>query len=222
MPSHQKMPSSMRECVGSECGGCSSAKCYAKGGRVDGAEKRREREERRESEGKPHGTTERFHEKGKQTPIGKMQRWENLRELKDKKKPNLYAHGGEVSEHEFKPRETKHKAHPEKHHKGVHESSRFGTKGASMAGEDTRSGLDAKEDHRRVLHEMKSMKKPKLYAEGGEVEIEVHAEPDGDEGIEDELRGALGGELMSALERKDRSGIMSALEAIVLSCRDKE
>ena len=33
---------------------------------------------------------------------------------------------------------------------------------------------------------------------------------------------SMGGEFMDAMDRKDRKGIMSALEAIVLSCRGKE
>jgi hypothetical protein len=204
---------------------------------------------------------------------------------------NCYAKGGEVESDEWEPRETKSAMHPEKHHKGVHESSRFGTKGVSMAGEDQRTGLDSKEEHHRVLGEMRAMKKPKLYAEGGSVsswtkrednERGVHGEgssnknfsgesmagkhvrhaqehpedkedsmgaaklhhkkvlgemkampkpklyaeggevSDGEPQMEDELKHAMGGELMDALERKDRKGIMSAMEAIVLSCRGKD
>lgn len=263
---------------------------------------------------------------------------------------NCYAKGGKIGD-EFEPRETRSAMDPEKHQKGVHESSRFGSKGISMAGEDQRTGLDSKEDHKRVLGELKRMKKPNLYANGGEVrgvheaadklhpgrsvtgnmirearespqdryhdlnesahnehvgrldelksmkkphlyaeggsvdswtkrsdnERGVHGDAkkgmstaghhvrnaqehpedredsmgaaklhhmknldemrgmpkpklyaeggevaDGEPEMEDELKHAMGGELMDALERKDRKGIMSSLEAIVLSCRGKE
>jgi hypothetical protein len=270
MPAYKKMPDSMRECIGPECGGCSSGNCYAS--------------------------------------------------------------GGGVGDDEFEPRETFPADHPEKHQKGVHETVRFGDKGISPAGHDSRLGLDAKPEHRRVLGEMKLMKKPKLYAEGGAVdswtkrednERGVHGSPsrggtsvagsavrranvvpedkedslgaakirhqkvlgemrgmkkphlyaqggqvqddipepdpknatamqkgatsggtsgsdawsnlksglgfaeggevaDGEPEMEDELKHAMGGEFMDALERKDRKGIMSSLEAIVLSCRGKE
>lgn len=117
--------------------------------------------------------------------------------------------------------------------KGVHkpyEAKVGGGKGQSYAGDQARWGQataglksserhhdKAKEEHHRVLGEMKSMKKPNLYAEGGEV-----ADGDGDMDMDDELNSALGGEFVDAMERKDRKGIMSALEAIVLSCRGKE
>lgn len=67
------------------------------------------------------------------------------------------------------------------------------------------------------------------YAKGGEVGPMKKAEPkepaevaDGEPEMEDDLRHAMGGEFMSALERKDYKGVMSALEAIVLSCKGKE
>ena len=73
---------------------------------------------------------------------------------------------------------------------------------------------NAKKEHGRVLGEMRSMKKPSLYADGGEVE-------DYDEEGEHELRHAMGGELMDALDRKDKKGIMDALEACVLSIKGR-
>ena len=73
--------------------------------------------------------------------------------------------GGDV----YEPRETLPASHPEKHQKGVHDTSIFkGGKGVSMSGEDQRSGLDVKPEHERVLSEMKSMPKPKLYAQGSQ------------------------------------------------------
>lgn len=93
---------------------------------------------------------------------------------------NCMSEGGEVDN--FKPRETLNKSHPEKHQQGIHESSRFGSKGVSMAGEDERAGLDSKEDHKRVLGELKAMPKPKLYAEGGSVDSWTKRE-DNEKGI---------------------------------------
>lgn len=148
-----------------------------------------------------------------------------------------YADGGDV----FQDRETKDAADPEKHQAGIHESSRFGTKGVSMAGEDQRAGLDTKSAHKQVLSEMKAMKKPKLYAQGGSVadgdtlgtKIGYPGSPaptptpkmmdeggmadDGD----DELHNMLGEELMGAFDRKDKKAIMSAIEACVMRCVNK-
>jgi len=85
-----------RSCPGPECPGCSSANCYAGGGRISDREIKRQREERDNAPLKPAGTTEKFSLKGKQTPIGKMQRENDLREYKRMPKPKLYADGGEV------------------------------------------------------------------------------------------------------------------------------
>jgi hypothetical protein len=83
---------------------------------------------------------------------------------------NCYAKGGKVDDGDmFEPRETLPASHPEKHHKGVHETVRFGDKGVSTAGADLRNAHDTKEDHMRVLEELRGMKKPNLYAEGGNV-----------------------------------------------------
>lgn len=121
------------------------------------------------------------------------------------------------------------------HAKGVHRPTMAGS-GSSLAGNSVRNASEykrtaSKEDrindetagtdegihtrqakirHGQVLHEMKSMKKPNLYAEGGEVS-EDH-----------DLHDAMGSEYMGALERKDRKGIMQAIEAIVLSMKHKE
>jgi hypothetical protein len=47
------------------------------------------RQERKEAEPQPSGTTENFHPKGKQTPIGKMTRFNNLMRRYKQPKPNL-------------------------------------------------------------------------------------------------------------------------------------
>ena len=79
----------------------------------------------------------------------------------------------------------------------------------------------AKDTHRKTLSEMQHMKKPNLYAEGGEVGIKEspHEESEHDEaGMDEELHHAIGGEFMDALEKKDKKGIMSALTAAVMQC----
>ena len=119
---------------------------------------------------------------------------------------DCYAKGGDV----FEDRETKGASDPEKNQSGVHESSRFGSKGVSMAGEDQRAGFDTKPAHKKVLSEMKAMPKPELMAEGGEV----------DEG-DDELHDMLGEELMDAFHSKDKKRAMSAIEACVMRCMNK-
>lgn len=329
MPAYKKMPSAMKECVGPECGGCSSGNCYSKGGGVHDPIGKWQH-------GKPQGVSV----AGENTRSGDKDRMstakyihkKNLEDLKTMKKPNLYAEGGEVGVHHKSrnssgagtseaghqlrvyPNEDKHrlsgqwhgeakdkakeehrrvlgemKSMPKPHghyaeggavdswtkrednEKGVHHT--MGAAKHSRAGHFVRSDNSyteeqdkgesmhsAKREHHKVLGEMRSMKKPKLYAEGGEVDdylskriadnkkaldlsdsssspegkqIALNADADsksyaeggeiadGEPEMEEELKHAMGGELMDALERKDRHGIMSALEAIVLSCRGR-
>ncbi len=63
---------------------------------------------------------------------------------------------------------------------------------------------------------------PKLMAEGGEALEDPmdHPEPDGDE-PEGEMSDMLADELMAAIEKKDRKGIASAIEAMVMECMSK-
>ncbi len=82
---------------------------------------------------------------------------------------------------------------------------------------------DPKNTHKRVLEEIKTMKKPHgNYAEGGE----VTAEPDnldsiGKDEMDDELHDMLGSEILGAIEAKDHKMIWSGLEALVLSIMNK-
>lgn len=199
MPSLMSKPKSM--CPGKDCPGCSSASCYAEGGSVDSWSKREDNE------------------------------------------------------------------------KGVHQPTAR-EPGQSMAGQDARvikehPDYESKEDYKRaavrkhkgVLGDLKSMKKPKLYASGGKVSKDDVPEPnaqaaqqmqagatsgelpasqlyanlkeglhmseggaieDGEDQMDSELHEAMGGELMDALERKDKKGIMSALEAAIMQCMGKE
>lgn len=134
--------------------------------------------------------------------------------------PDCYSKGGEV--------------------KGVHEpASKYISgnslmdKGTSLAGAQRRirnddpahsfvSEHEEKEKHRGVLSDLKSMKKPNLYAEGGAVHMEESEEPEMDGEGEDEIHGLLGEELMGAIERKDKKAIMQCIEACVMSCLSKE
>lgn len=185
-------------------------------------------------------------------PLAKAKHEKVLSEMKSMKKPELYAHGGKV--------------------KGVHRPS-FSHPGISESGEELREPRkdkeekmsaieDVKGDHANVLREMKAMKKPNLYAKGGEVATNTrlgndigypgvdedpnkpskvkdqpYGYPEGYKGmdaefahggaVEDgedemELHHAIGGELMDALERKDKKGIMSALEAAIMQCMGKD
>jgi hypothetical protein len=114
----------------------------------------------------------------------------------------------------------------EDNEKGVNK----GSDGISKAGLHVRSAnhesvYSDKEDsigaakiaHKKTLGEMSSMPKPKLMAEGGEVSSDDA--PSDDDG---ELHDMLGGELMGAFERKDKKAIMSAIEACVMQCMNKE
>lgn len=114
-----------------------------------------------------------------------------------------------------------------KHEKGVN-SPGYGDRGASIAGGSVRAGqMDtAKNEHGRVLHQLKGMKKPHLYAEGGEIHGSMHmghedAHED-HEAMDSELGDMMGEELMSAFESKDKKRIMESIEAMVLHCMNKE
>lgn len=164
------------------------------------------------SEARPLGPHQDYVEKSKE------KHRQTLSDLKIMPKPKLYAEGGSVES------PTKR----EDFEKGVHRSV-FTTPGQSRVGFNLEMGRSgghgigreeseywAKEKHREKLGEMRSMPKPKLMAEGGEVE--EHAE----HGSDEELHGMMGEELMHALDSKDKKRIMDSLEAIVLSCKDKE
>ncbi len=117
-----------------------------------------------------------------------------------------------------------------RYQKGVHESITGGDAGTSTAGGYigghgyANNPEKAKEMHREKLGELRSMKGPHgNYADGGDVEpLEnpmEHKEPDGDEG--GEMGEMLADELLQAVEKKDRKGIASAIEAMVMECMSK-
>jgi hypothetical protein len=161
--------------------------------------------------------------------------------------PQCYAEGGSVDSWTKRSDNEKgiHKQSLASHNPGV---SQAGTHLRVSSGEpNDRVYSGFKEDslhqavrgHKKVLGEMRSMKKPNLYAEGGRVgplkegnwaanekepmklagggEIE-----DGEEQMGQEMHHIIGGELMDALERKDKKGIMDALRAAVMECMNGE
>ncbi len=78
---------------------CPSCGHYAQGGRVSDREIKKQREDRDSAPSKPTGTTEKFSIKGKQTPIGKMTRQDNLAKFRASAGPKLkgLAEGGCVN-----------------------------------------------------------------------------------------------------------------------------
>lgn len=120
-------------------------------------QKRRIREERAESPMGPTGTTEQFHPEGKKTPIGMLQRWKSLRQMRAQPQPNL----------------------PKSEEKGVHQRSiipprttpHMESHSSSSSGDDVRSMKvvwnskargNAVSAHKQVLGELKEMPKPNL------------------------------------------------------------
>lgn len=259
MPQFMKNPN---KCSGSSCVGCSSANCMAKGGsvasvedynHVKGVHKQFGMSDSAGHRGESYVGQEVRGDQGipGDLDLAKGKHKRVLAEMKSMKKPNLYAKGGEV--------------------KGVHKPSMGGV---SEAGEELRehsrdeeekmaSMESVKGQHAHVLREMKSLPKPKLYSDGGEVsgkrlgnqigypgtekdpqaQSKVKEQPygypegykgidaefakggeveSGDNEMDEELHHAIGGELMDALERKDKKGIMSALHAAVMSCMSEE
>lgn len=95
---------------------------------------------------------------------------------------------------------------------------RMSNKNKDRFPEASKSGLEnVKERHRRILGEMKSMPKPQLYAEGGEVGLEPMPDSDGDE--DSEMQSVCCQELLDAWERKDKAQMLDALKALILSVR---
>lgn len=220
MPTYSKRPESM--CEGE---GCSNPSCYAHGGKVKGVHEETYSSRAsnkgesyaghlvRESKDAEAMNNNNENESAVTDPLDKAKHEHRhvLKELKEMKKPHgNYAEGGEV--------------------KGVHPSAgkfarahkgEYSQEGQSMAGSASRGGHNewAKDQHRRVLGEMKSNPKPHgEFAHGGEVKEAMDMGGDEDH----QLRGAMGGELMDALHRKDKKGIMDSIEAIVLSMKDRE
>ena len=115
----------------------------------------------------------------------------------------------------------------EDNEKGINKSISHGAPGMSSAGMFVRQGKDSGDDgreaaklaHALTLKEMRSMPKPSLMAGGGEVHEDAEQDK---ELIDDEIHSMLGEELMAAIDQKDRKRIMEGIEAIVLSCLNKE
>lgn len=128
----------------------------------------------------------------------------------------------------------------EDNEKGIHHSSMHNQEGRSDAGQSLRAkeygankGLfeddlhrKAKRKHHEVLGEMKAMKKPNLYAEGGEVDESdesmdhpVETQMDDFLGDDDPVMGALQDEFLNAIHSKNKKELLEAIEALVLTTR---
>ena len=139
---------------------------------------------------------------------------DTLSELQSMPKPKLMAEGGSVDSWTKRS----------DNEKGINKAA--GSGGRSEAGAALHPAFSVAEDidkdvakrkHHKVLGEMKAMKKPHgNYAHGGE------AIEDGEHEMNEELHMAIGSELMDALERKDKKGIMEALKAAVMECMNGE
>jgi hypothetical protein len=89
-----------------------------------------------------------------------------LDQMKSMKKPELYAEGGEAA---YK---SGYGSRDQDFQSGVHSQAARGSIGTSTAGAVTRRGGDSKPIHKENLAKLKGMEKPKLYAEGGDVDDE--------------------------------------------------
>lgn len=205
MPALMKRPSAM--CSGPNCPGCSSPECMAEGGSVTSGTKRSDFEKgvhQPTSKFNPgqslpglmvragnHGHFDTTKEEGEDS--AKLKHRKMLGEMRSMKKPNLYAQGGEVKGHGKLGVEFDSKAKPREGYP------------KSAAEQEER----LKAEHARVSEMQRRKPEPEKYAEGGEV---------GQHGEDEELHHAIGSELMDALERKDKKGIMDALNAAVMDC----
>lgn len=231
------MPKPKMACPGAACPGCSSAECMSKGGVATEtvASNRQHQKGVHQSISKSDAGTSNAgayvpgHGYGSNVHTAKRLHREKLEEQRAMKKPNLYAEGGAVDSWSKR----------EDHEMGVHKPMGHGKSDQSWAGDSARrekvtreKGYSSSEDyqrsgvraHRKVLGELRSMPKPKLMAEGGEVEnTPEHADAEQDQDLLDnELGDMMGDELMAAFDSKDKKRIKESIEAIVLSCLSKE
>jgi hypothetical protein len=139
--------------------------------------------------------------------------------------PNCYAEGGEVK---GVHRSTYKEGSPfERHERGT---SSAGVSARAVNRYDSPAAKqfwkkDAVESHKKVLGELRTMKKPHgNYAEGGEVHnTPEHPDAEQDkELIDEELHNHMGEELMAAFDAKDKKRMMESIEAIVMSALSKE
>lgn len=206
-------------CIGAECTGCSDPACYAGGGEIKGVHSgETEQGASKKEMGMSNAGVFARHAKDpgsvgeKSKELAVKEHHKVLGEMKLMPKPKLYASGGEV--------------------KGINKPSAQG-KGISEAGAKLNPAFsiggkkwdteNAKDEHRKTLSEMKSMKKPNLYAQGGEVHnTPEHPDAEQDkELIDDELHNHMGEELMAAFDSKDKKRMMESIEAIVMSALSK-
>lgn len=94
-----------------------------------------------------------------------------------------------------------------------------------ISGSDKSKTVNRKEEAKENLIQLKKQN-PNIQglADGGEVEElepmkDMDGDHDGDMGSDDEIMDACADELMDALEKKDKRGILEAIKAIALSCK---
>lgn len=146
---------------------------------------------------------------------------------------NCMAHGGSVSKKEQSLRDKEHsmKFESQRGSVGVHQggTGEGDLKGRSAAGVNAEWSKKhknpghagyalnkSKEMHSNKLGELRSMPAPKLkgLAEGGEVDA------DGDADLDSELQEMCGTELCEAIHKKDSKGIVAAMKALIMSCKE--
>ena len=127
----------------------------------------------------------------------------------------------------------------EDNEKGINKPAHVtGQPGRSEAGEALHPAVSedvdkdvTKRKHIKVLGEMRSMKKPQLYSEGGMLrdsedhdgQEHQHEDAEQDQAhMDEEMKHMMGEELIGALDSKDKKRIMESIEAIVLNCLNKE
>ncbi len=181
--------------------------CYADGGDVKGGKVNLEDHEEEDERSKVTGTTENYSTKGKQTPIGKMQREEDLKKYKKMPGPKLQGlySGGAAKASVAKAFQDSGSAGAEEYDP----NSATYSKPQSPYADTSHAGPSPDPNSGRDLDQEKSDNWAN-EAKGGEIE--------GDDG---EIHEMLGQEMMDAIHKKDHKRIMDGIEACVLSCMNK-
>lgn len=196
-------------CIGSRCKGCSDSSCYAKGGEIKGVNKPSLSDPGTSEAGKRLKPAFSIGGPKWDTENAKDIHRKTLEEMKSMKKPNLYAKGGQVQDNMA----------------AVQRGANTTTSSPDDSEEDpSYQGINVASAVKNAQQQT-AQKYPngiqldslgnRMEAKGGEIDDE-------DSDMEDELHSALGEEYMGAMDRKDKKGIISAIEACVTRCMNKE
>jgi hypothetical protein len=124
-----------------------------------------------------------------------------LGEMRGMKKPNLYADGGQVTADDISDEQAANSGYPPGPERKAY-----------IADRQNRAAAGNPQAHGGMIgNSAANEKEPYKLAEGGEIE-------DGEDQEESEMHDIIGDELMDSLERKDKKGIMSALNAAIMEC----